>query len=121
LQSVHLFFVAPRRYSRFMMKDRSARRSGKGEGTMEISLDNGAVMAIDGGRGQLEFTCAGGRLWITRGDGRDYILTPGETLKAGRGEQLVVEAWGESRLLLERGSRQQGKDPSPAWHLAPTH
>lgn len=104
-----------------MMQDRSARLSGQGEGTMEISLDNGAVVAIDGGRGQLEFICVSGRLWITRGDGRDYILMPGETLAARRGESLVVESWGESRLLLDRGARQRGEHPATAWHLAPTH
>jgi quercetin dioxygenase-like cupin family protein len=87
---------------------------------MEIGLDNGAVMAIDGGRGQLQIICASGRLWITRGDGRDYILEPGEALEARRGERLVLESWGESRMVLERVARQRGELSAPVWHLAPT-
>jgi hypothetical protein len=87
---------------------------------MEISLDNGAVMAIDGGRRQLQLICARGRLWITRGDGRDYILAPGEALAARRGESLVVESWGVSSFMLEGEARQRNADSAHIWHLAPT-
>nr|WP_246525121.1 DUF2917 domain-containing protein [Geomobilimonas luticola] len=93
---------------------------GKG-GVVEIGLDNGAVLGIDG-RGQgFVLRCLAGCLWVTRGDGRDYFIKAGKTMEFGRSDSVVVEAWGEARVLFVTpvGKEREGI-VAPAWHLVST-
>jgi hypothetical protein len=94
---------------------------GKG-GVMEIVLENGAVLGIDGREQAFALSCLAGCLWVTRaGDGRDYFLKEGKTMEFGRDDAVVVEAWGEARVLfLTLAGKEREGVVSPAWHLVST-
>jgi hypothetical protein len=91
---------------------------GKG-GVMEIGLDNGAVLGIDGKGQGFALRCLEGCLWLTRtGDGRDYFLKAGKTMEFDRDDIVVVEAWGEARVLFVTPAGQEREGlVAPAWHL----
>ena len=70
---------------------------------MEICLEDGAVLGIDTGQEQFALKCLDGLLWITReGDSRDYFLRSNERMTFARRESVVIEAWGVTRLFLDR-------------------
>ena len=47
-------------------------------------------------------TCLAGQLWLTReGDFEDYILGPGQSFIARRGDKITVQAMRPSRLSLD--------------------
>ncbi|GFO54863.1 hypothetical protein GMSM_18700 [Geomonas sp. Red276] len=86
---------------------------------MEIVLDDGAVLGIDGRHGLCAVRCLEGALYVTRtGDPRDYCLGPGEQMEIGKRDHVVVEAWGAARLKCTaadaKASRSRGAE---VWHL----
>jgi hypothetical protein len=88
-------------------------------GDMEIGLENGAVVGVDGGRRSFALRCLAGCLWLTRtGDGRDYFLEAGQQMEFGRHDSVVVEAWGAARILFAApvGAAQE-PEVVTAWHL----
>ncbi|BAO31265.1 hypothetical protein SUTH_03495 [Sulfuritalea hydrogenivorans sk43H] len=49
----------------------------------------------------ISLLCLEGELWLTRdGDSEDYILGPGQSFDARRGDRIVVQALRTSRLKL---------------------
>jgi hypothetical protein len=92
---------------------------GGKRGVMEIVLENGAVLGIDGREQSFALSCLTGCLWVTRaGDGRDYFLKEGKTMELDRDDAVVVEAWGEARVLFRTSAGKEREGiVSPAWHL----
>ena len=86
---------------------------------MEIGLEDGAVLGIDGRKEAFALRCLAGCLWLTRtGDYRDYFLAAGQMMDFGRDDSVVVEAWGEARILFI-SPLGVGQEPglATAWHL----
>ena len=86
---------------------------------MEIGLEDGAVLGIDGKKQQFALRCLTGYIWLTRTDDqRDYILAAGEQMEFRRHDSVVVEAWGAARLLcVISATTEQEPGSAPAWHL----
>ena len=78
---------------------------------MEILLQKGEVLRFAEGAGWWRLVCQAGCVWVTQqGDGRDHILEANQGRKFGAGGDLVLEAWCESKVLLQI---RQPKDSSP--------
>lgn len=53
--------------------------------------------------------CVEGALWLTRDDdGRDTVLTPGESFEVTQRGRVLIQALSVSRLWLERRARACG-------------
>ena len=65
-------------------------------------LGQGKYMALTGTR-YCRVTCARGVVWVTAsGDGRDSVLTPGQSVTLARGGKVVVTGRGESSEVKVR-------------------
>ncbi|UFS70112.1 DUF2917 domain-containing protein [Geomonas sp. RF6] len=85
---------------------------------MEIGLDDGAVLGIDGNKEVRALRCLAGCLYLTRsGDPCDYVLTPGEQIEVTAREHIVVEAWGDARLKCIAAAAMPHRKPAEVWHL----
>jgi hypothetical protein len=67
---------------------------------MECCLGNGELMRLAGGQG-LVLRCLKGTLWLTVGDGIDYLIYEGSSFKVGAGASAIVEALGAAEMRLE--------------------
>lgn len=76
---------------------------------MECALGEGELIRLDGGRAGLTLRCICGALWLTKGDGRDYLLSPGSRFELARGEKVLAEALQSSELSLGRPERRAMK------------
>jgi hypothetical protein len=56
-----------------------------------------------------DLRCLKGLLWITTGDGRDYLLTDSSPLQRLRGKAALIEALEDSEIRIEN---QAGKTMS---------
>ncbi len=66
---------------------------------MDIVLDNGEIVCIDGDARDLVVLCQSGRIWITQpGDFHDYMLAPGEKFIITRKGKIAVTAFDSSRM-----------------------
>jgi hypothetical protein len=69
---------------------------------MEILLQKGEVLRFAENGGWWRLVCQSGCIWITQqGDGRDFIMEASQGREFGAGGDLVVEAWCESKVLLQ--------------------
>lgn len=59
---------------------------------MECCLAEGELIRLDGGKEGLELCCTIGTVWLTKGDGMDYLIPAGKRLKLAKGESALVEA-----------------------------
>jgi len=67
---------------------------------MECALGEGELIRLDGGRDGLTLRCICGALWLTKGDGQDYLLSPGSRFELAGGEKALAEALQSSELSL---------------------
>ncbi|GFO67172.1 hypothetical protein GMLC_07510 [Geomonas limicola] len=67
---------------------------------MECGLERGELVRLSGGSCGTEIACRTGTLWLTRGDGVDYLVHQGSTFRLAAGEQAVVEALGRAEFRL---------------------
>jgi len=66
---------------------------------MEIMLNNGELVCIDGDARNLIVSCQVGRLWVTQpGDPNDYLVTSGENFIITRKGKIAVTALDDTRL-----------------------
>jgi len=68
---------------------------------MECCLGNGELMRFDGGRRGLMLRCLKGTVWLTIGDGRDYLVQQGSSFELKGGNSALAEALGSARMHLE--------------------
>ncbi|MDD2310397.1 MAG: DUF2917 domain-containing protein [Desulfuromonadaceae bacterium] len=59
---------------------------------MECTLAQGELIRLDGGKDGVVLRCTSGVVWLTCGDGRDYLLSSGESFMAASGQTAVAEA-----------------------------
>jgi len=67
---------------------------------MECNFVEGELIRLAGGKTGLTLRCRTGLLWLTRGDGQDYLIAAGNGFELGRGESALVEALQPSELRL---------------------
>lgn len=67
---------------------------------MEWCIGKGELLRLESGTTGLTLRCASGIVWITRGDGADYLLAPGRCFDLARGENALVEGLQASELHL---------------------
>jgi hypothetical protein len=84
---------------------------------MECSLVTGELVRLDGGSGGVRLRCLSGTLWLTRGDGVDYLLAPGTPFDLAPRTEALVEALGTAHLRLEELSVVARRDQSSAYAM----
>lgn len=67
---------------------------------MECSLAKGELLSLTGGRHGLTLRCLSGTIWVTNGDGRDYLVRPGNSFELAGGEAALAEALGAAQLRM---------------------
>lgn len=67
---------------------------------MECCFVEGELIRLDGGKTGLTLRCRSGLLWLTKGDGQDYLIAAGSGFELDRGEAALVEALKNSELRL---------------------
>ncbi len=67
---------------------------------MEFSLAEGELIRLEGGREGLVLRCMTGTLWLTKGDGVDYLIHPSRPASLAKNEAALVEALEQSELIL---------------------
>jgi len=59
---------------------------------MECSLAQGELIRLDGGKDGVTLRCKSGSIWLTCGDGRDYLLSAGKSFEIAARQFAVAEA-----------------------------
>ncbi len=59
---------------------------------MECSLSRGELIRLDGGKDGVILRCSSGTIWLTCGDGRDYLLSAGNSFELAARKTAVAEA-----------------------------
>jgi len=67
---------------------------------MECCLAEGELLRLEGGKEGLVLRCTAGALWLTKGDGIDYLIPAGRRMLLAKGESALVEALEPSELRL---------------------
>ena len=67
---------------------------------MEYCLSEGELIRLERGKAGLTLCCTAGTLWLTKGDGIDYLIPAGNRAQLARGELALVEALKPSGLRL---------------------
>lgn len=68
---------------------------------MECLFAEGELIRLAGGKTGLTLRCRTGLLWLTKGDGQDYLIVAGNGYELARGEAALVEALKPSELRLD--------------------
>ncbi len=76
---------------------------------MECCLAQGELIRLEGGKDGLVLRCLSGTVWLTKGDGMDYLVPAGKRIMLAKGESALVEALQPADLLLG--------DPSLSSHM----
>lgn len=59
---------------------------------MECTLSQGELIRLDGEKDGVIMRCGSGTIWLTCGDGRDYLLSAGKSFELAAGQVAVAEA-----------------------------
>lgn len=59
---------------------------------MECFLSRDELVNLDGGRGGLVLRCIRGTVWVTCGDGADYLISCGRSFELSPRMTAIVEA-----------------------------
>ena len=68
---------------------------------MECSLGKGDLLRLSGGSKGMVLRCLKGTIWLTNGDGMDYLVYQGCCFELEAGVAAVVEALGSAEIGLE--------------------
>lgn len=68
---------------------------------MECFLTKGELIRLDGGKDGLLLRCATGTVWLTRGDGADYLIYAGKSFKLSPRQVATVEALQAVKFYLD--------------------
>jgi len=68
---------------------------------MECSLGKGDLLRLAGGSKGVLLRCLKGTVWLTNGDGMDYLVYQGCSFELKAGVAAVVEALGSAEIGLE--------------------
>ena len=67
---------------------------------MECCLTKGELVRLDGGKNGLLLHCKTGMVWITSGDGADYLIRAGKRFELPASRVAVVEALESAEFRL---------------------
>jgi hypothetical protein len=67
---------------------------------MEFCLEEGELIRVEGGKEGVVLRCTSGTVWLTKGDGIDYLIPAGRRMSVAKGENALVEALELSELRL---------------------
>ncbi|BCG48470.1 hypothetical protein GEOBRER4_n3362 [Citrifermentans bremense] len=68
---------------------------------MNCSLDKGELLQLEAGKGALTLRCLKGTIWLTVGDGRDYLLQAGARFEVKKGMPALAEALAPVEMRLD--------------------
>ncbi len=85
---------------------------------MECCLAQGELIRLDGERDGVTLRCASGAIWLTCGDGRDYLLTAGRSFAISAGQVAVAEALKTSECTLGKPVSARSHSQSPVIRFA---
>lgn len=69
---------------------------------MECSLSQGELIQLDGEKDGVILRCSRGTIWLTCGDGRDYLLSSGNSFELAAGQVVVAEALMAAECTIEK-------------------
>lgn len=69
---------------------------------MECNLAQGELIRVDGGKNGVILCCTSGTIWLTCGDGRDYLLSAGRSYTVVAHQFALAEALLASECTLDR-------------------
>lgn len=67
---------------------------------MECCLAQGELIRVDGKKEGVTLRCTSGIIWLTSGDGRDYLLSAGKSFAVEAHTIVVAEALQASECTL---------------------
>lgn len=67
---------------------------------MECCLEKGELLRLEGGNHGLSLGCSNGTVWLTLGDGADYLVQAGKRFEIPARQVAVVEALKSSEFCL---------------------
>ena len=88
---------------------------------MEYVLRKGEVISVVASAMSQTLRVGVGRVWITRGDSRDYLLCEGGRLLVNRTETIVLEALQDSTFALAVADARLPADSVIKFHTAQPH
>lgn len=68
---------------------------------MECSLKKGELTRLTGGEHGMVLHCLSGTVWLTIGDGRDYLVRQGTSFDLRQGVSALAEALGPAWMRME--------------------
>lgn len=68
---------------------------------MECRLQKGELMRLKAGAEGVTLRCLKGTIWLTVGDGRDYLLRPGARFEVKEGMPAIAEALHPVEMRLD--------------------
>ena len=77
---------------------------------MECSLGTGDLLRLTGGSQGTRLHCLRGTVWLTRGDGVDYLVHQGQSIALACADSALVEALGAAEVRLEPAFREIYRD-----------
>ena len=85
---------------------------------MECCLAQGELIRFDGGKDGATLRCTSGTVWLTCGDGRDYLLSAGKCFVIGANQVAVVEALYTAECTLAKTHMFSNAVHRPVFRLA---
>ena len=67
---------------------------------MECNLGKGDLLRLDGKPKGVVLYCLKGTVWVTKGDGMDYLISAGRNFEMKPDTTAVVEALGSAEIRL---------------------
>ncbi|QWV92614.1 DUF2917 domain-containing protein [Geomonas oryzisoli] len=74
---------------------------------MECSLGKGELLNLAGGAYGITLRCLTGTIWLTKGDGRDYLIRQGSSFELTKGEAALAEALEAAELQMKAAGVMQ--------------
>ncbi|HBA86706.1 MAG TPA: hypothetical protein DCZ75_01600 [Geobacter sp.] len=73
---------------------------------MKCCLGKGELTQLTGGRRGLRLRCLKGTIWVTTGDGVDYLVQQGNSFDLKAGATALAEALDTAEMRLEAPSHE---------------
>lgn len=86
---------------------------------MECCLAPGELIRVDGGEAGLVLHCTSGTVWLTCGDGRDYLLSAGSRFEIAARRFAVAEALQAVKCTLVKTKSARNSMQSPVMAFSP--
>lgn len=85
---------------------------------MECCLAQGELIRVDGGETGLLLRCTSGTVWLTYGDGRDYLISAGKSFEIAARRFAVAEALHAVECILVKPEAARNAVESPVIRFA---